>query len=52
MNSTKCIGMDVQSFSIVVMNASGPVDGVILQFVGGVTRDLHVMFGAGTSAIK
>src|SRR5580704_10926069 len=61
MTSTKYIGMDVhkESISIAVMNSAGKVvmecvietkASVILQFLNGLSGDLHVTFEEGTSA--
>jgi transposase len=61
MTSTKYIGMDVhkESISIAVMNSAGKVvmecvietkASVILQFLNGLSGDLHVTFEEGTAA--
>jgi transposase len=61
MTSAKYIGMDVhkESISIAVMNSVGKVvmecvietkASVILQFLNGLSRDLHVTFEEGTAA--
>src|SRR5579862_2681540 len=61
MNNTKCIGMDVhkESISIAVMNDAGKFvmecvietkASTILQFIQGLSGDLHVTFEEGTWA--